>query len=115
MIDPLSPATEASSIAPHIDALFDAMLGLCTLVALGVFVAMAWFCVKYRRGSAADRSDRKRSSLPLELAWTIVPFLLFCGLFGWRLVLWRQLRTPPPDATAATIGSIRRQITQLCV
>jgi len=98
MSGPLSPVPEASSLAPHIDALFDAMLVLCSVVALGVFVAMIWFCVKYRRGSTADRSDRKRSSLPVELAWTIVPFLLFCGLFGWSLVLWQQLRTPPHDA-----------------
>lgn len=102
---PLTP--EASSFAPHIDALFNAMLGLCAFVALAVFAVMIGFCVKYRRGSDADRSEHKRSSLAVELTWTIVPFLMFCALFGWSLTLWEQLRTPP--AGASTVYVVAKQ------
>lgn len=98
---PLTP--EASNFAPHIDALFNAMLWLCGLVALAVFAVMIAFCVKYRRGSPADRSERRHSSLAVELTWTIVPFLMFCALFGWSLKLWSELRRPPGDASTVYV------------
>lgn len=93
---PLHP--EASNFAVPIDRMFDAMLALCGAVAVGVFVVMIWFCVKYRRGSPANREGRQSQNLAVELSWTIIPFLLFCGIFGWSINLWTMLRTPPADA-----------------
>src|SRR5665213_2093477 len=89
---------QASSIAPRIDALFWSMIGLCGLVALGVFVAMVFFCIRYRRGSHADRTGRHDQSLGVELTWTLIPFALFIGVFVWSLFLFAQARTPPANA-----------------
>ena len=88
----------ASNFAGSVDALFDSLLALSALVALGVFATMIGFCIKYRRGSNADRSNRHRRSLGGELTWTLVPFALFVGLFGWSVGLWQRMRTPPADA-----------------
>jgi cytochrome c oxidase subunit II len=90
---------EASNFAVPIDRMFDAMLVLCGGVALGVFVVMFWFCIKYRRGSHANREGREQQKLGLEIAWTLIPFLLFVGMFAWSINLWTMLRTPPADAT----------------
>jgi cytochrome c oxidase subunit II len=98
---------EASNFAPSIDHMFDAMLVLCGAVALGVFVAMFWLCVKYRRGSPADRTGRHAQAMGIELLWTIVPFLLFVGIFGWSIDLWARLRTPP--ANSLTIYVVAKQ------
>ncbi|PXV55845.1 cytochrome c oxidase subunit 2 [Dyella jiangningensis] len=95
----ISPLPQASSLAPGIDALFNAMLALSAAVALAVFAAMLVFCVRYRRGSAADRSLSPSRSLGIELTWTLVPLALFMGLFGWSIGLWQRLQTPPADAT----------------
>lgn len=89
---------EASSIAPGIDKLFWLMIGLCALVALGVFVTMTVFAVRYRRGSKADRSHAEDQNLGVELTWMLVPFAMFLGLFVWSLVLFVRLHTPPPRA-----------------
>lgn len=89
---------EASNFAAPIDRMFDAMLALCGAVALGVFVVMFWFCIKYRRGSDANREGRASTKLGLELTWTLVPFVLFVGMFAWSIDLWTLLRTPPADA-----------------
>jgi cytochrome c oxidase subunit 2 len=89
---------EASNFAVPIDHMFDAMLALCGSVALGVFVAMAWLCIKYRRGSDANREGRQRQNLAVELSWTLIPFLLFVGIFAWSIDLWTMLRTPPANA-----------------
>ena len=94
---------QASSIAPQIDALFNAMLVLSTLVAMGVFGAMIVFCVRYRRGSRADRTEGKNREVGIELAWTLIPLVLFMGLFGWSIGLWKQLQTPPRDASVVYV------------
>lgn len=90
---------QASSMAAPIDHLFDAMLLLSAIVTVGVFVAIVWLSVKYRRGSKADRSGQSHRNLGLELSWTLIPLVLFMGLFAWSIYLWRELRIPPADAT----------------
>jgi cytochrome c oxidase subunit 2 len=89
---------EASSLAPRIDVLFWSMIALCGLVAIGVFAAMVFYCVRYRRGSDADRTGAHDQSLGVELTWTLVPFALFIVVFIWSLVLFAKARTPPADA-----------------
>nr|WP_225737524.1 cytochrome c oxidase subunit II transmembrane domain-containing protein [Dyella acidiphila] len=86
---------EASNFAPSLDRMFDAMLVLCGTVAVGVFAVMFWMCVKFRRGSNADRSAPPTNAMHIELLWTLVPFLLFVGIFGWSIDLWARLRSPP--------------------
>jgi len=90
--------TQASSLAPQIDALFWSMIAVCGLVALGVFTAMVYFCIRYRRGSSADRSGAHQQSLGVELTWTLVPFAMFVGVFLWSLFLFAQAHTPPAQA-----------------
>ncbi|GAB2560739.1 cytochrome c oxidase subunit II [Dyella jejuensis] len=89
---------EASNFAVPIDRMFDAMLLLCGAVAVGVFVAMIWLCIKYRRGSKANREGGARQNLAVELSWTLIPFVLFCGIFAWSIDLWTTLRSPPANA-----------------
>ncbi|HEV2540766.1 MAG TPA: cytochrome c oxidase subunit II [Frateuria sp.] len=93
----MSMLPQASSFAPDLDHLFDTLLLLCGLVTVGVFVVMIAFCVKYRHGSAAERTPA-RQHLGVELTWTLIPFVLFMGIFGWSVQLWIRLRTPPKDA-----------------
>lgn len=100
-------APEASSIAPRLDALFWLMVALCGLVALGVFVAIVYFSIRYRRGSDADRSGRHKQSMGVELTWTLVPFALFVAVFVWSMFLFVRLHTPP--ANAQTIYVIAKQ------
>ena len=89
---------EASSIAPRIDVLFWYSIGLCCVVAVGVFIAIVFYSIRYRHGSRADRSGRHLQSLGVELTWTLVPFGLFVAMFVWSLFLFAQLHTPPADA-----------------
>lgn len=98
---------EASNFAPSIDRMFDAMLILCGSVAVGVFCAMIWMCLKFRRGSRADRSAPPAQGMRLELLWTILPFLLFVGIFGWSIDLWARLRSPP--ANSLTLYVVAKQ------
>lgn len=98
MIRMLPWLPEASSISGRVDTLFDVMLALSGVVTLGVFAAIVWFCIKYRRGSTADRSNRHKKSLGVELTWMLVPLGLFIAVFIWSIALWARMLTPPADA-----------------
>jgi len=89
---------KASSLASRIDGLFWSMVGLCALVAVGVFAAITFYGIRYRRGSSADRSGAHRENLAVELTWILVPFALFVLAFVWSLSLFALARTPPADA-----------------
>lgn len=90
--------TQASSIAPQVDALFWAMVALCGSVALGVLIAIVGYSVRYRRGSDADRSGRQAQNTAIELTWTLIPLALFVAAFTWSLVVFAKMRSPPQDS-----------------
>lgn len=85
-------------MAVPIDTLFWSMVALCGLVAAAVFAAMAFYCVRYRHGSRADRAGMHQQSMGVEITWTLLPFALFVGVFIWSLMLYTQARTPPADS-----------------
>lgn len=97
----------ASSVAPELDALFHAMLWLCVAVVIGVLTTMLVFAVRFRRGRDVDRSGESHRSMGIELTWTLIPFVLFLGIFGWSIKLWIDLRSPPSDA--ATVYVVGKQ------
>ncbi len=90
---------QASNLAPKVDAIYFALLGLCGFVALLVCLAILFFCVRYRRGSGADRTPPKWRQRPFELAWTITPFFIFLGLFFWAAEVFFGMSRPPRNAT----------------
>ncbi len=94
---------QASSIAGRIDDLYFAWLALSGAVALVVIVLIAWFAVKYRAGSSADRTVgdgavHERKMRRIEIAWTVVPLVLFIGMFIWSARVYYESATVPKDA-----------------
>lgn len=90
-------AQSASSMAHRVDLLFTSMLALTGVVALGVLVAMVFFSVRYRQGARVSRGNVQRK-LGIEIAWTVIPLLLFVAIFVWAARDFLRLYTPPPDA-----------------
>ena len=94
---------QASSLAPRVDLLFYAVTAVTTVVALAVFVTMMVFAIRYRAGSSVRRAEdvpaaQARARKRVELAWTIVPLLLFIAAFGWAARVYVARSTPPADA-----------------
>ncbi len=87
----------ASSLSGRIDALWWTMVCLCGAVAIGVFVVMWAFCIRYRKGRQIDRT-LSHSTTPIELTWTLAPLVIFVGVFGWSLFLYAREESPPKDA-----------------
>jgi cytochrome c oxidase subunit 2 len=90
---------QASNLAPSVDAIYFALLGLSTFIILLVFSLALFFCLRFRRGSKADRTPAKTGSLRFEITWTVIPFFIFLGLFFWAANLYFDMSRPPADAT----------------
>ena len=89
---------EASTSAQQIDWIYFALVALTVLICVIVFVPIIFFSIKYRRGSKADRSNPRVESVFIESGWTIVPLLIFIGLFSWGAVVYFHVENPPRDA-----------------
>jgi cytochrome c oxidase subunit 2 len=95
----------ASSVAGEVDALFLFILVVTGLFAVGIWVAMLYFAIRYRRRSDTDRPAEIQGSLVLELTWTIIPFLLMSAMFVWGSKVFFHLNRPPDDAmTVSVVG-----------
>jgi cytochrome c oxidase subunit 2 len=94
----LLPADAAVS-ATRLDSLALCLLLLTGAVALGVFVLMTVFAVRYRAGAQVDRSAAPSTGRSLEIAWTVIPLLLFLGVYAWGAIDYVALYRPPARAT----------------
>lgn len=90
--------SEASAHARQVDLLMAGFLVLVVLLSAPVFVLMAVFAVKYRRGRPANRAHPVNRNVLLETSWALIPFLLTVGFFIWAAKLYADLYAPPADA-----------------
>ena len=89
---------QASTSAQQVDWLFLALTLVMLFFMAVVFFPIAWFAIKYRRNSDADRSNPSRGSSLIEIGWTTFPIILSIALFCWGAISYYQIERPPPDA-----------------
>jgi len=96
---------EASTTAQQVDALYFALTLISLFFMVVVFLPILFFCVKYRRGSPADRSNPSNGSDIVEIGWTTLPTLMGLGLFVWGAVdYFRMERTPDNAVDVQVVG-----------
>jgi cytochrome c oxidase subunit 2 len=88
----------ASTLGHRVDVLFLALLGITGIVALGVALLILVFTIRYRRGSAVDRSNPPSRVRWIEITWTATPLAIFLAIFVWSSVVFSQFHQPPADA-----------------
>jgi cytochrome c oxidase subunit 2 len=95
---PLLPY-EDSSYATSVDAIFLSLLALCSLITLAVFVVIAAFCIRYRRGSPAPRVafPSHPTQVGIEITWIAIPLMIFVGLFIWAGNVYFEMFSPTAD------------------
>ncbi len=94
----LLPVRGAAS-ATRLDSLALCLLLLTGAVALAVLATMIGFSVRYRAGADADRSGARARRAGLEIAWTVIPLLLFLGVYAWGAIDYLALYRPNSAAT----------------
>jgi cytochrome c oxidase subunit 2 len=96
---------QASTFAGEVDALYAFLVGLTVFFSVLIAGAIVYFAVKYRRRSPQDNPRPMEGSLKLEIAWTVVPFIISMGIFAWGAsVYFDQHRVPPETLEIYVVG-----------
>jgi cytochrome c oxidase subunit II len=93
---PLFPE-QASTIAPEVDALYFFILGVTAFFALLVVVLVVYFGIKYRDDTGLKVGAPITGSVPLEIGWSIIPFIVAIGIFLWSTVVFFHYVRPPDE------------------
>jgi cytochrome c oxidase subunit 2 len=89
---------QASTSAHNVDALYFALILISLFFVAVVFLPILFFCIKYRQGSPADRSNPSSGSNLIEFGWTIVPTFMGLALFTWGALDYFQIERKPANA-----------------
>jgi cytochrome c oxidase subunit II len=89
----------ASTTAGEVDALYTFMVVVSAIMTLLIFFFVFFFAIKYRRKTADDRPKAIHGSIPLEIVWSTIPFLVMLVMFAWGTKLYFQNYTPPRTDT----------------
>jgi cytochrome c oxidase subunit 2 len=88
----------ASNFGGPVDALLWALLLTCGFVTLAIAALILFFCWRYRRGAVANRQPPQLSQTKVEIIWTVIPLLVFLGLFVWAAKVYFDMARPPANA-----------------
>lgn len=94
---------QASTIAPHVDALYAYLVLVTAFFSLLIAVIIVFFAVKYRRRSENDAvpapiDEHSVGGMVLEIVWSVIPLGLSMIMFGWGASIFFTESRPPADA-----------------
>jgi cytochrome c oxidase subunit 2 len=95
----------ASSFAWQVDALYFYILAISVFFTVGIVVAIAVLVVKYREKEKYATGAEIHGSVPLELFWSFVPFVISMSIFlGGAIVYFNQYRIPKDTMEIYVVG-----------
>ncbi len=94
---PLFPR-QASTMAGEVDALFFVLVAISLFFGVLVAALVVFFSVKYRRRSEDEMPRAIHGSLPLEIAWTVIPLFIVLGIFIWSARIYIDFYRVPTNA-----------------
>jgi cytochrome c oxidase subunit 2 len=84
---------EASTYAGDIDHVFRLIYYITAAIFILVTVLMVWFLVQYRyKAGDGRRATYTHGNTVLELIWTIVPTIVFVGIFFYSKATWSNIK-----------------------
>lgn len=95
----------AASIAPSVDLVFYALTAATFLILLTLTALILYYSIRYRAGSAADRTGEANHRLRhwIEIGWTVPTLLIFLGFFGWAATVFLDAYRSPEDAVPVDV------------
>lgn len=77
--------TGSSPFSDYVDTTFLLIVGISAIVLIGLIVAMVYFVIRYNHKRNPHPSNIE-GNLALEITWTVIPLILFMGMFymGWE-------------------------------
>ena len=99
--------TQASSLAPEIDNLYLGVIAITAFFAMIVVVCVIYFAIKYRDHTGDKVGAPITGSVPLELGWSLIPFVISIGIFVWASVVFFHI-VRAPDQTLEIYSTGKR-------
>src|SRR5688500_16805208 len=88
---------QASTFAADVDKLYFLILAVTSFFALAVIIFVAIFAIKYQDETGTKVGAPIHGSIPLELAWSFIPFVIAVGIFAYATVVYFELVRPPAE------------------
>ena len=98
---------QASTLAPRVDNVYFFIIAVTAFFAVLVSVVVIVFAVKYRTNDPLAVGARIHGSIPLELGWSIIPFVVAVVIFAWAADVFFDLQRPP-DQTIEIYSTAKR-------
>src|SRR5689334_18721013 len=93
---PLFPES-ASTMAPRVDALYFFLVGVAAFFTILIAGLIVFFAVRFRRRTPDAIGVPLQGGTLLEIAWTVVPFLITMVIFVWGASVYFAMASPPAD------------------
>jgi cytochrome c oxidase subunit 2 len=93
---PIFPA-QASTFAADVDKLYFLILAVTSFFAIAVVIFVAIFAIKYQDHSGTQVGAPIHGSIPLELAWSFIPFVISLGIFAYATIVYFEIVRPPAE------------------
>jgi len=93
---PLFPE-QASTLAPQVDNLYFFLLAVTAFFAILVVILVAVFAIKYRDDTGQKVGAPITGSVPLEIGWSLIPFLVAMAIFVYATVVYFNIVRPPAE------------------
>ena len=90
---------QASNFAAEVDYLYLFMIAVTVVFSLGIFGAVFYFAIRYRRRSDTEIPVATHTGMLLEIVWSVIPFGITMVMFGWGASLFFKESRPPDNAT----------------
>ena len=101
----LFPPKPRRAGAAEVDPLYIFLIACRVVMTVLIFAAVFVFAIKYRRQSRRRSPAADPRLLRLEIAWSVIPFLVMLVMFVWGAKSTSTNTRPPTDA----IGHLRRR------
>ncbi|MEZ5345724.1 MAG: cytochrome c oxidase subunit II [Pyrinomonadaceae bacterium] len=101
---PLFPE-QASSFAWQVDYLYFYLIAISVFFTVGIVAAIFYFVIRYRETKKYATPQQIHGSIPLELFWSFVPFVISMTVFlGGAWVYWTQYTVPADTMEVYVVG-----------
>ncbi len=79
---------QGSTLAPEIKNLYLGVVALTAFFALMVVIFVVYFAIKYRDDTGENVGAPIDGLVPLELGWSLIPFVISIGIFVWASIVF---------------------------
>jgi len=96
---------QASTFAWQVDYLYFYLVGISVFFTVGIVAVIFFFAIKYRATEEFATPKEIHGSIPLELFWSFVPFVISMSVFfGGAIVYFNQYRIPKESMEVYVVG-----------